>query len=106
MIVSVFFTDNSLLEYETHKRGRIYLRRLSGSECSAIASEVLLGTSKLSGSTDTSEESNDTKGRKKNKKDTFYFNRYSYYSLLSLNQNKNNTNKMEYSCIYINIFSL
>ena len=71
MIFSVFFTDNSLLEYETHKRGRIYLRRLSGSECSAIASEVLLGTSKLSGSTDTPEESTDTKGRKKNKKDTF-----------------------------------
>ena len=77
MIFSVFFTDNSLLEYETHKRGRIYLRRLSGSECSAIASEVLLGTSKLSGSTDTPEESTDTKGRKKNKKDTFYFNGYS-----------------------------
>ena len=100
MIVSVFFTDNSLLEYETHKRGRIYLRRLSGSECSAIASEVLLGTSKFSGSTDTSEESTDTKGRKKNKKDTFYFNGYSNYSFLFLNQNNNNTNKIEYSCIF------
>ena len=70
------FSDNALLEYETHRRGRIYLRRLSGSECSAIASEVLLGTSKFNGSTDTSEETTDTKGRKKNKKETFRFNGY------------------------------
>ena len=69
-----FLTDNALLEYESHKRGRIYLRRLSGSECSAIASEVLLGTNKFNGSTETSEESADTNGRKKKKKDTFYFN--------------------------------
>ena len=69
--ISHYFLDNALLEYESHKRGRIYLRRLSGSECSAIASEVLLGTSKFSeSSSSTTEECTEKNSRKKNKKDT------------------------------------
>jgi len=62
------------LEYEAHKRGRIYLRRLSGSECSAIASEVLLGNSKFNGSSTSSDESTDKKDKKKNKKESLYLN--------------------------------
>jgi hypothetical protein len=34
--------ENGLLEYEPHRRGRIYLRRLSGSGVSAAAAEVFL----------------------------------------------------------------
>ena len=37
-----FPDENGLLEYEPHRRGRIYLRRLSGSGVSAAAAEVFL----------------------------------------------------------------
>ncbi len=45
--ITIFFSfsfpdENGLLEYEQHRRGRIYLRRLSGSGVSAAAAEVFL----------------------------------------------------------------
>ena len=68
------FSDGALLEYEAHRRGRIYLRRLSGSECSAIASEVLLGSNKFNDSSPSSDGSTGKTGGKKGKKETSYLN--------------------------------
>jgi hypothetical protein len=39
---ALFSDENGLLEFEPHRRGRIYLRRLSGSGISAAAAEVFL----------------------------------------------------------------
>ena len=39
---SFFPDENGLLDYDGHRRNRIYLRRLSGSGISAAAAEVFL----------------------------------------------------------------
>ena len=67
-------SDGALLEQEAHRRGRIYLRRLSGAECSAIASEVLLGSSNFndSSSSDASSASAEKTSNGTDKKSTYF----------------------------------